>query len=67
MYTMTADEHFIIDMHPDYPQVSLAAGFSGHGFKFSAVVGEILCDLAMFRETTTDIALFSGSRFRTIA
>jgi sarcosine oxidase len=67
MYTMTADEHFIIDTHPDYPQVSLAAGFSGHGFKFSAVVGEILCDLAMFRETTTDIALFSGSRFRTIA
>ena len=44
MYTMTPDEHFIIDAHPEYPQVSLAAGFSGHGFKFSSVVGEILSD-----------------------
>ena len=64
MYTMTPDEHFIIDAHPAYPQVSLAAGFSGHGFKFSSVVGEILSDLAMKRETSSDIALFSGSRFR---
>jgi glycine/D-amino acid oxidase-like deaminating enzyme len=64
MYTMTPDEHFIIDAHPEYPQVNLAAGFSGHGFKFSSVVGEILSDLAMTRETSRDIALFSGSRFR---
>jgi len=60
---MTPDEHFIIDTHPNYPQVSLAAGFSGHGFKFSSVVGEILCDLAMTGKTSTDIGLFSGSRF----
>jgi glycine/D-amino acid oxidase-like deaminating enzyme len=60
---MTPDEHFIIDAHPEYPHVSLAAGFSGHGFKFSSVVGEILSDLAMMRETSSDIALFSGSRF----
>lgn len=65
MYTMTADEHFIIDSHPDYPQVILAAGFSGHGFKFSSVVGEILSELATTRKTSSDIALFSGSRFRT--
>jgi sarcosine oxidase len=64
MYTMTPDEHFIIDAHPEFPQVSLAAGFSGHGFKFSSVVGEILSDLAMKRESSSDIALFSGSRFR---
>jgi sarcosine oxidase len=64
MYTMTPDGHFIIDAHPEYPQVSLAAGFSGHGFKFSSVVGEILSELAMKRETSSDIALFSGSRFR---
>jgi glycine/D-amino acid oxidase-like deaminating enzyme len=63
MYTMTPDEHFIIDTHPKYPQVSLAAGFSGHGFKFSSVVGEILRDLAMMGKTTNDIGLFSGSRF----
>lgn len=64
MYTMTPDKHFIIDAHPRHPQVSIAAGFSGHGFKFSSVVGEILSDLAMTRNTSSDIALFSGSRFR---
>jgi glycine/D-amino acid oxidase-like deaminating enzyme len=64
MYTMTPDGHFIIDAHLEYPQVSLAAGFSGHGFKFSSVVGEILSDLVMTGETSSDIALFSGSRFR---
>lgn len=63
MYTMTANEHFIIDSHPAYPQVSLAAGFSGHGFKFSSVVGEILSELATTGNTSSDIALFSGSRF----
>jgi sarcosine oxidase len=65
MYTMTADEHFIIDAHPGYPQVILAAGFSGHGFKFSSVVGEILSELATKRRTSRDITLFSRSRFRT--
>jgi sarcosine oxidase len=63
MYTMTPDENFIIDRHPDFPQVVLAAGFSGHGFKFSSVVGEILCDLVTARKTRFDIALFSVSRF----
>jgi len=62
MYTMTPDQHFIIDRHPRYPQVSIAAGFSGHGFKFSSVVGEILCDLALSRQTPSDIDLFSISR-----
>ena len=62
MYTMTRDQHFIIDSHPRHPQVSIAAGFSGHGFKFSPVVGEILCDLALSRQTSSDIALFSVSR-----
>jgi sarcosine oxidase len=64
MYTMTPDEHFILDAHPLYPQVSIAAGFSGHGFKFAPVVGEILAELAMTGRTSRDIALFSGSRGR---
>jgi len=64
MYTMTPDEHFIIDAHPRHPQVSIAAGFSGHGFKFSSVVGEILSDLATTRNTSHNIGLFSGSRVR---
>jgi sarcosine oxidase len=62
MYTMTRDQHFIIDLHPRHPQVSIAAGFSGHGFKFSSVVGEILCGLALSRQTSSDITLFSVSR-----
>lgn len=46
MYTMTPDEDFIIDRHPEHANVSLAAGFSGHGFKFATVIGEHLADLA---------------------
>ena len=46
-----------------YPQVSLASGFSGHGFKFASVIGEIMADLAMFGETTHDLALFRLKRF----
>ncbi len=64
MYTMTPDEHFIIDAHPRHPQVIIAAGFSGHGFKFSSVFGEILSDLATTRNTSSDIGLFSCSRVR---
>jgi len=63
MYTMTPNEHFIVDRHPDYPQVVLAGGFSGHGFKFSSVVGEILSELATVGQTRMDIALFSATRF----
>lgn len=65
MYTMTPDEHFILGPHPNYPQVSIAAGFSGHGFKFSVVVGEILADLAAEGHTRHNIGLFSPQRFAT--
>lgn len=44
MYTMTPDEHFIVDEHPQYSNVHVAAGFSGHGYKFASVIGEILAD-----------------------
>ena len=63
MFTNSPDGHFIIDLHPDYPQVSLASGFSGHGFKFASVIGEIMADLAMFGETTHDLSLFRLNRF----
>jgi len=65
MYTMTPDEHFIIGQHPLFPSVSIACGFSGHGFKFAPVVGEILADLAMQGATNHPIALFSPTRFST--
>lgn len=63
MFTNSPDEHFIIDQLPDYPQVVVAAGFSGHGFKFSSVVGEVLADLAVYGETNHDINMFRLSRF----
>jgi monomeric sarcosine oxidase len=44
-YSMSPDEHFWIDRHPEYPQVAIAAGLSGHGFKFAPVLGEVLADL----------------------
>ncbi|MDA0566258.1 N-methyl-L-tryptophan oxidase [Streptomonospora sp. S1-112] len=58
MYTTTPDEHFVIAVHPEHPQVTVACGFSGHGFKFTPVVGEILADLATAGATAHPIGLF---------
>jgi sarcosine oxidase len=63
MYTMTPDEHFIIGHHPGAPGAVVAGGFSGHGFKFSSVVGEILADLVTHGSTAHPIALFDPNRF----
>ena len=63
MYTLTPDRHFIIDVHPEYPQVVLASGFSGHGFKFAPTVGEIIADLAADGRTEHAIELFRLNRF----
>jgi len=67
MYTNTPDGHFIIDRHPRHPQVILACGFSGHGFKFAPVVGEILAELATYGHTRHPIELFQLARFSTRA
>jgi sarcosine oxidase len=64
MYTVTPDHHFVIDRHPECPQVVVAAGFSGHGFKFASVVGEVLADLAESGRTALPIGLFRIDRFR---
>lgn len=63
MYTNTPDQHFVISTHPRHPQVAVAAGFSGHGFKFASVVGEILADLTMEGKTSHPIDLFRPQRF----
>jgi len=63
MFTNTVDGHFIIDQHPIYPQISFAAGFSGHGFKFASVIGEIMADLAERGDTRHNIELFRLDRF----
>jgi sarcosine oxidase len=64
MFTNTPDHHFVIDLHPDYPQVSFASPCSGHGFKFASVIGEIMADLAEKGMTRHDISLFRLDRLR---
>jgi sarcosine oxidase len=63
IYTLSPDRHFIIDRHPDYANVAFAAGFSGHGFKFATVVGEVLADLVESGVTSWPINLFRCVRF----
>jgi sarcosine oxidase len=61
-FTNTPDEHFIVDFHPEYPQVILASPCSGHGYKFCSVMGEILADLALARRTRHDIGFLGLDR-----
>jgi len=60
LYTNTPDEHFWIDRHPAHPQVLIASPCSGHGFKFSAAIGEILSDLAIDGRSQFDLNLFKN-------
>ena len=62
LYTTTPDEHFVIAPHPDHERVTVACGFSGHGFKFVPVVGEVLADLALDGATRHPIELFDPRR-----
>ena len=63
LFTNSPDEHFILDFHPEYPQVAVASACSGHGFKFCSVVGEIMADLILDGGTRFDIDMFRVSRF----
>ena len=67
LFTNTPDEHFVIAGHPDHDAVTIAAGFSGHGFKFVPVVGEIVADLVTNGKTDHPIALFDPRRPLTAA
>lgn len=62
LYTLSPDRHFVLDLHPRHPQVSFAAGLSGHGFKFASVLGEALADLAQHRRTNLPIGFLSCRR-----
>jgi len=59
IYTMTPDEQFIVDRHPEQDNVFIAAGFSGHGFKFTPVIGAIMADYCI-DGTTKEPAGFLG-------
>lgn len=65
LYALTPDENFVIGRHPSWDRVAVAAGFSGHGFKFVPVVGEILADLSTGVAPSYDLSLFAPSRFVT--
>ena len=62
LYTMTPDEHFIVDTMPGFPSVTLACGFSGHGFKFANLIGEMIAEFTEGRRIAGS-ELFSAARF----
>jgi len=62
-FTNTPDEHFVLDRLPDRSQITVGAGFSGHGFKFASAIGEVLADLSVDGGTDHEIDLFRIGRF----
>jgi monomeric sarcosine oxidase len=64
LYTMSDDHDFIVDVHPEHPNVLIACGFSGHGFKFGSVMGEVLSQLTLDGQTPFDLSGFRLDRFR---
>jgi sarcosine oxidase len=60
---MSPDHNFVVGLHPEHPQVAVAAGFSGHGFKFASVIGEVLADLALTGTTPQPVGFLSPQRF----
>jgi sarcosine oxidase len=62
LFTNTPDEHFVIDTLPGAPQVVVASPCSGHGYKFSSVIGEVLADFASGRAPRFDLSLFRLDR-----
>lgn len=63
IYTNTPDHHFLIDRHPEHDRIVIASPCSGHGFKFSSAVGELLADMVTGREPEVDVAVFGLGRF----
>jgi len=63
LYTNTPDEHFLLDHHPHHPEVLIASPCSGHGFKFSSVIGEIVADLLTDQTPKFNLDLFKLDRF----
>ena len=58
LFEPSPDEHFLVDLHPDAANAVLGAGFSGHGFKFAPVIGEIVADLVQGRKARFDLSPF---------
>ena len=62
-YTNTPDGHFVVDVLPSDPRIVIGAGFSGHGFKFASLIGEMLADLAENGRSRYPRDLFRITRF----
>lgn len=63
LYTMTPDTHFVIDRHPQHAHVVFATPCSGHGFKFSTLIGQMLARMSLGQDAGHDLSLFSAGRF----
>jgi sarcosine oxidase len=58
LFTNMPDGHFLIDVHPEYPQVLISSPCSGHGFKFASAIGEIHADLVTTGRSQFDLGVF---------
>jgi sarcosine oxidase len=58
LYTWVGGARFIIDRHPDFNRIIVASPCSGHGFKHSAGIGELLARMAL-GERHGDVAKFA--------
>lgn len=63
MYTNTPDFHFVVGPHPEQSNVVLGLGYSGHGFKFSSVMGELLVNIAQGESTIPVPEIFAPDRW----
>jgi sarcosine oxidase len=64
VYTNTPDHDFLLDRHPAHANVIIASPCSGHGFKFSSAIGEILADMITKGGTSFDLTPFAISRLQ---
>ncbi|CAL8360195.1 unnamed protein product [Merluccius merluccius] len=64
LYTVTPDEHFVLDCHPVHNNIVIGAGFSGHGFKFGPLIGKLLCELSLGEVPSYDLSPFRIRRFQ---
>jgi len=64
LYTTTPDSNFVIDVHPDNDRIMIASPCSGHGFKHSAAIGEVLAEQVIDGKSKIDISRFSMKRFK---
>jgi sarcosine oxidase len=63
LFTNTPDGDFLVDFHPEHPQVLLSSPCSGHGFKFASALGEIHADLLLDGRSRFDLSPFRLDRF----